>query len=84
MELDRRQFIATAAASAATLRAADAAAGRKAPSKSKRLGLPEQSSIKAADPAEVVANPRGLPDPTNTDAKHLALQVVPTLSNEPA
>lgn len=34
--------------------------------------------------ARVVASPKGRPDPTNTDAKHPALQVVPTLAAGPA
>ncbi|WP_354697367.1 Glutamyl-tRNA(Gln) amidotransferase subunit A [Paraconexibacter sp. AEG42_29] len=34
--------------------------------------------------SKVITGPKGKPDPTNTDAKHPAFQIIPTLATEPA
>jgi len=51
MDVNRRQFLVATAATAATVRAADAAA--KKPSTSKRLGLPDPAKIEVTDPADL-------------------------------
>ncbi len=51
MDVSRRDFVATATAAAAGLRAVDASAARR--SASKRLGLPDPSTITVTDPADL-------------------------------